>query len=116
MCNQKHYYDTYVRDKHLATHPLVNPLRIRLADGIMIMARFGIDIEFNIGALKINQEFIVTRLSGQHQIILSYEFLKDFNPQIEILRFSDIWKWCKPLYPNELLMLNIYPANKWHDC
>jgi hypothetical protein len=25
----------------------------------------------------------VTRLSGQHQIILGYEFLKDFNPHID---------------------------------
>jgi hypothetical protein len=44
-----------VRDKHLATHPLINPLRIRLADGNMSTARFGVDIEFNIGALKIIQ-------------------------------------------------------------
>ncbi len=42
--------DTYARDKHLVTHPLVNPLRIRLADGSMSMARFGVNIEFNIGA------------------------------------------------------------------
>jgi hypothetical protein len=83
-----------VRDKHLATHPLLNPLRIILADGIMSMARFGVNIEFNIGALEITQEFIVTRLSGQHQIILGFEFLKDFNPQIDrtagTLRFSDM--------------------------
>jgi hypothetical protein len=86
--------DTYVRDKHLATHPLINPLRIRLADGSMSMARFCVHIKFNIGALKVTQEFIVTRLSGQHQIILGYEFLKDFNPQIDwttgTLRFSDM--------------------------
>jgi hypothetical protein len=86
--------DSYVRDKHLTTHPLVNPLRIRLADGSMSMARFGVNIEFNIGALKITQEFIMTRLSGQHQIILGYEFLKEFNPQIDwtmgTLRFSDM--------------------------
>ena len=75
--------DSYVRDKHLTTHPLVNPLRIRLADGSMSMARFGVNIEFNIGALKITQEFIMTRLSGQHQIILGYEFLEEFNPQID---------------------------------
>jgi hypothetical protein len=35
----------------------------------------------------------VTRLSGQHQIILGYEFLKEFNPQIDwtagTLRISD---------------------------
>ena len=58
----------------------------------MSMARFGVNIEFNIGALKITQEFIMTRLSGQHQIILGYEFLKEFNPQIDwtmdTLRFS----------------------------
>jgi hypothetical protein len=86
--------DTYVRDKHIATHPLANPLRIRLANGSMSMARFGVNIEFNIGALKITQEFIINRLSGQHQIILGYEFLKDFSPHIDwttgILRFSDI--------------------------
>jgi hypothetical protein len=69
-----------VRDKHLATHPFVNPLRIRLADGSMSMARFGVNIEFNIGAMKITEEFIVTRLSGQRQIILGYEFLKYFKP------------------------------------
>jgi hypothetical protein len=45
--------DSYVKDKHLASHPLVNPLRIRLVDGNMSMARFGVNIEFNIGALKI---------------------------------------------------------------
>ena len=45
--------DTSVRDTHLSTHPLVKPLRIRLADGIMLMARFGVNIEFNIGAYKI---------------------------------------------------------------
>jgi hypothetical protein len=58
------------------------------------MARFGVNIEFNIVALKINQEFIITRLSGQHQIILGYEFLRNFNPQIDwttgTLRFSDM--------------------------
>ena len=81
--------DTYVRDKYLVTYPLVNPLRIRLADGSMSMARFGVNIEFNIGALKITQKFIVTRL---YRIPF------------------------KPLYPKELLMQLIYPANKWHDC
>ena len=59
-----------------------------------IVSRFGVNIEFNIGALKITQEVIVTRLSGQHQIILGYNFLKDFNRQIDwttgTLRFSDI--------------------------
>ena len=42
--------DTYVRDKRLITHSLTNPLRIRLADGSMSMARFGVKVEFNIGA------------------------------------------------------------------
>jgi hypothetical protein len=60
----------------------------------MIMARFGVKVEFNIGALKITQEFFVTRLSGQHQFILGYEILKEFNPQIDwstgTLRFSDM--------------------------
>ena len=83
-----------MRDKHFAIHPLINPLRIRLADGNMSMARFGVNIELNIGALKITLEFIVTRLSGQHQIISGYELLKDFNPQIDwttgTLRFSDM--------------------------
>jgi hypothetical protein len=83
-----------VRDKHLFTHILTNPLRIRLADGSMSMARFGVKVDFNIGALKLTQEFIVTRLSGQHQIILGYEFLKEFNPQIDwstgTLHFSDM--------------------------
>jgi hypothetical protein len=58
------------------------------------MTKFGVNIEFDIGALKITQEFIVTRLPGQHRIILGYEFLKDFNPQIDwttgTLRFSDM--------------------------
>ena len=45
--------DTYVRDKKLSTHPLVNPLRIRLADVNMSMARFGVHIKSNIGALKV---------------------------------------------------------------
>jgi hypothetical protein len=81
---KKLFSDTYVGDNHLATHPLVNSLRIRLADGSMSMARFGVNIKFNIGTLnKITQEFIVTRLSGQHQIILGYEFLKHFNPQTD---------------------------------
>jgi hypothetical protein len=44
--------------------------------------------------LKISQEFIVTRLSGPHQIILGYEFLKNFNPHIDwtagTLRFNDM--------------------------
>ncbi len=44
------FSDSYVRDKHLTTHPLVDPLRIRLADGSMSIARFGVNIEFNIGA------------------------------------------------------------------
>ena len=66
------------------THSLLaNPPRIRLADGSMDMARHGVNIEFNICSLKISQEFIVTRLSGQHQIILGYEFLKDYNPHID---------------------------------
>ena len=42
--------DTYVRDKHLSTQSLVIPLRIRLADGNMSMAKFGVNVEFNIGA------------------------------------------------------------------
>jgi hypothetical protein len=57
------------------------------------MARYGVNIEFHIGSLKISQEFIVTRLSGHHQIILGYEFLKDFNPHIDwtmgTLSFND---------------------------
>ena len=87
--------DSYVREKLLSAHSLANPLRIRLADGSMSMARHGVNIEFNyIGSLKISQEFIVARLSGQNQIILGYEFLKDFNPRIDwaagTLRFSDM--------------------------
>jgi hypothetical protein len=46
------------------------------------MARFRVNTEVNIGALKIIQEFIMTRLSDQYQIILGYEFSKEFNPQI----------------------------------
>ncbi len=60
----------------------------------MSMTRFGVKVNFNIAALNISQEFIVTRLSAQHQIILGYEFLKEFNPQIDwstdTLRFSDM--------------------------
>ncbi len=72
--NNNNCFDTYVRDKRLITHPLTIPLRIRLADGSMSMAKFGVNVDFNIGALKITQEFIVTRLSGKHQFILGYEF------------------------------------------
>ena len=58
------------------------------------MARYGVNIEFHIGSFKISQEFIVTRLSSHHQIILGYEFLKDFNPHIDwtagALRFNDM--------------------------
>ena len=58
------------------------------------MARNGVNIELHIGSLKISQEFNVTRLSGHHQIILGYEFLKDFNPHINwtagTLRFNDM--------------------------
>jgi hypothetical protein len=85
---------SYVREKLLSTHSLANPLRIRLADGSMSMSRHGVNIEFNIGSLKISQEFIVTRLSGQHRIVLGYELLKDFNPHIDwaagTLRFSEM--------------------------
>ena len=59
----------------------------------MSMARDGVLIEFCIGNLIISKEFIVTRLSGQHQITLGYEFLKEFNPHIDwtagTLRISD---------------------------
>ena len=102
-------------EKLLSTHSLANPLRIRLADGSMTMARYAVNIEFNIGSLKISQEFIVTRLSGQHQTILVYEFLKDFNPHIDwaagTLRFTEM----VTIQANELPMSNIYPANKCHD-
>jgi hypothetical protein len=58
------------------------------------MARHSVNIEFNIGSLKTSQELIVTRLSGQHQIILGYQFLKDFNPHIDwaagTIRFSEM--------------------------
>jgi len=66
----------------------------------MSMARHGVNIEFNIDSLKISQELIVTRSSGQQQIILGYEFLKDFNPHIDwaagTLRFFLKWKPFKP--------------------
>jgi hypothetical protein len=92
VVQQKKLFRHLRERQNLATHPLVNPLRVRLADGSMSMARFGVNIEFNIGALKITQKFSVTRLFSQHQIILGYEFLKDFNPKIDwttgTLRFS----------------------------
>ncbi len=85
--------DSYVRAKLLITHSLSNPLRIRLADESMSMARYGVRLQFQIDTLKISKEFIVTRVSGQHQIILGYEFLKEFNPHVDwtacILRISD---------------------------
>ena len=60
----------------------------------MSIARHGVHIDFYIGNLKISKEFIVTRLSSQHQIILGYELLKEFYPQIDwtagTLRMSDI--------------------------
>ena len=40
--------DSYVREKLLSTHSLTNPLRIRLADGSMSMARHGVNTEFKI--------------------------------------------------------------------
>jgi predicted aspartyl protease len=87
------FSDSYVREKLLTTYSLSNPLRIRLANGSMSMARHGVHIDFYIGTLKISKEFIVTRSSGEHQIILGYEFLKEFNPQIDwasgTLRISD---------------------------
>jgi hypothetical protein len=86
--------DSYVREKLLSTNSHANPLRVRIADSSMRMEIHGLNIEFNIGSLKISQEFIVTRLSGPHQIILGYEFLKDFNPHIDwaagTLRFSEM--------------------------
>ena len=71
-----------MREKLLTNHSISNPLRIILADGSMTMARHGVHIEFYIDTLKISKEFIVTRLSGHHEITLGYEFLKEFNPRI----------------------------------
>jgi len=68
--------DSYVREKSLSNHPLLNPFRIRLADGTSRMARDGVIIEFITGSLKSSQSFIVTRLFGTNQIILGIEFLK----------------------------------------
>ena len=60
----------------------------------MSMARYGVFIEFHIGSLKITHKFFVTRLSIQHQIILRYEFLKEYTPRIDwtsgTLRFTDM--------------------------
>jgi hypothetical protein len=58
------------------------------------MARHGVHIDFSIGIFRMSKELIVTRLSGQPQIILGYEFLnKGFNPKINwtvgTLRISD---------------------------
>ena len=61
----------------------------------------------------------MTQLSGQHQIILGYEFLKEFNPQIDWKMgtyVSPTWRPFKPLYQKELLTQNTYPANKWPEC
>jgi hypothetical protein len=111
--------DSYVREKLLSKHSLTNPLRIRLADESMSMARYGVNIEFDIGSLKISQEFIVTRLSGHHQIILGYKFLKDFNPHIDwtagTLRFSDM-ETVQAIVTKRRPMSNIYPVNKCRDC
>jgi hypothetical protein len=74
--------DSYARETQLITHPLQQPLRIRLADGTMSLARYAVGIQFYIGTLQFNKEFIVTRLQGPHQIILGYEFLKEINPSI----------------------------------
>jgi hypothetical protein len=47
----KHFCsDSYVREKYLSTQPLLNPLRIRLVDGTLNMARDGVTIECNIGS------------------------------------------------------------------
>ena len=76
-------FDSYEREKSLSTHPISNPLRIRLANGTLSMARNGVTIEFNIGSLTISQEFIVTLLSGTNKIILGYKWLKEFIPFID---------------------------------
>ena len=59
----------------------------------MSMARYGTVLSFSIGTLQISREFVVTGLSGSHQIILGYSFLKDYNPVIDwstgILKMKD---------------------------
>ena len=91
---QNFFCDSYVREKLLFTQSFTNHLPILLADSIMSMARYDDNIEFNIGPLELTQELIVTRFSGQHQIILSYYFLKDVYPYIDwtagTLQFSDM--------------------------
>ena len=42
--------DSYVREKLLSTNSLSNPLRIRLADGSMSMARHGVNIKLKKGS------------------------------------------------------------------
>ena len=74
--------DTYVRDKQLSTYPLQQALRVRLADGSMSLARYGVSLAFYIGSSRVTQEFVVTRISGPYQLILGYTFLKQYNPLI----------------------------------
>ena len=83
----------YVRAKRLITHSLDKPLRIRLADGSLSMARDGVYIDYTIGTKPFRNEFIVTRLSGDHSIILGYSWLQENNPTIHwstgTLSFTD---------------------------
>ena len=85
--------DDYVRAKRLTTHTLDKPLRVRLADGSLSIARQGVHISYTIGDKSFRDEFIVTRLSGTHSIILGYSWLKQYNPSIDwtagTLGFSD---------------------------
>ena len=73
---------SYIKDKQLTTYPLQQALRVRLADGSMSLARYGVTISLHIGSTRVTHEFVVTRISGPYQLILGYTFLKQYNPSI----------------------------------
>ena len=74
-----------------------------------------VNIEFSIGSLKITQEFIVTRLSGHHQVILGFEFLKGYNPHIDwttgTLRFKDM----DTVQPSCKICIFLYRSAIWES-
>jgi len=72
----------YVRELKLPTHRLKHTLRVRLADGSLSLTKLGVMLTIKIGTEHIEREFVLTKLTGSHQMILGLKFLKDYNPDI----------------------------------
>ncbi len=109
--------DNYVREKTLSTHSLKNFLRIRLANGSVSMARYGVYIEFHIGTLKITPEFIVTMFSSQQKSYWDINFSRSITLTLikHLAHYAfPTWKQFKPIWQNAPPMINIYPVNKCH--